>query len=156
MPSLPLPFSGTIDNGAHYLPQRVYWGETDAGGVVYHAAYLNFAERGRVEFLRNLGLGQEELRKTHGLIFAVRSCQIDYKAPARLDDALLVETQVASIGGASLDLSQTILKFNDNSKMPLVKLDVTLVAISENTKAIRIPDAVREKFSKFVTNKEQE
>src|SRR5690606_20285001 len=79
IPDSRLPFS---------WPTRVYWEDTDAGGVVYHAQYLAFLERARTEWLRALGYGQEPLRVDHGLVFAVRAMRIDFRAPARLDDAL--------------------------------------------------------------------
>src|SRR5690606_10712998 len=69
---------------------RVYWEDTDAGGVVYHAQYLAFLERARSEWLRSLGRGQDALRREHDLVFAVRAMQVDFRAPARLDDALQV------------------------------------------------------------------
>ena len=74
---------------AFSLPTRVYWEDTDAGGVVYHAQYLAFLERARTEWMRAQGHGQETLRLEHDLVFAVRAMRIDFRKPARLDDALL-------------------------------------------------------------------
>ncbi|WP_017167163.1 YbgC/FadM family acyl-CoA thioesterase, partial [Xanthomonas phaseoli] len=71
-------------------PTRVYWEDTDAGGVVYHARYVAFMERARTEWMRALGYGQERMRQEHDLVFAVRSMQLDFLKPARLDDALSV------------------------------------------------------------------
>ncbi|HET6435744.1 MAG TPA: YbgC/FadM family acyl-CoA thioesterase, partial [Xanthomonadaceae bacterium] len=71
-------------------PVRVYWEDTDAGGVVYHAQYVAFLERARSEWLRALGKGQDALRAEHDLVFAVRAMRVDFRAPARLDDALSV------------------------------------------------------------------
>jgi acyl-CoA thioester hydrolase len=144
------PSSGYIEGKTHYFPARVYWAETDSGGVVYHASYLNFAERGRVELLRLLGLGQDGLRRDHGLIFAVRHCEIDYKVPARLDDALLIETKIAQLGGASMELHQSIQRAGDRKEFVLLK--VTLVAITLEAKAMRIPDVVREKFNTILSS----
>ena len=87
---------------------RVYWEDTDAGGVVYHAQYLAFLERARTEWLRHLGKGQERLRSEHDLVFAVRAMRIDFRAPARLDDALAVSAALRECRRASLVFAQEI------------------------------------------------
>jgi acyl-CoA thioester hydrolase len=89
-------------------PTRVYWEDTDAGGVVYHAQYLAFLERARTEWLRARGYGQALLRDSHGLVFAVRAMRIDFRAPARLDDALQVSVALHECRRASLVLGQEI------------------------------------------------
>jgi acyl-CoA thioester hydrolase len=86
----------------------VYWEDTDAGGVVYHAQYLAFLERARTEGLRARGYGQELLRVEHGLVFALRAMRIDFRAPARLDDALDVSVALRQRRGASLLIGQDI------------------------------------------------
>lgn len=91
-------------------PVRVYWEDTDAGGVVYHAQYLAFLERARTEWLRDLGYGQELLRREHDLVFAVRAMTIDFRRPARLDDALTVSVALRACRGASLVLAQSIAR----------------------------------------------
>ena len=85
---------------------RVYYEDTDAGGVVYHARYLAFAERARTEALRDAGVPHDELATQHGLIFVVRRVEMDYWRPARLDDLLVVTTQTVALGGASLTVRQ--------------------------------------------------
>ena len=100
---------GSIEAGVHRIRIRVYYEDTDAAGIVYHAAYLEFAERARTEMLRCLGLDHASLRARFGLVFTVRRCAIDYRAPARLDDLLEVETRLVRLGGASLDLEQRVL-----------------------------------------------
>ena len=90
------------------FPTRVYWEDTDAGGVVYHAQYLAFLERARTEWLRTLGYGQELLRTSHDLVFAVRAMRIDFRAPARLDDALEVTVALRECRRASLVVDQAI------------------------------------------------
>ncbi len=90
------------------LPVRVYYEDTDAGGVVYYANYLKFCERARTEWLRTLGLSQQKLLDEQGLGFVVRSVQADYLAPARLDDALVVRTRVATLRRASLLFEQEL------------------------------------------------
>jgi acyl-CoA thioester hydrolase len=89
-------------------PTRVYWEDTDAGGVVYHAQYLAFLERARTEWLRARGHGQERLRGDHDLVFAVRAMRIDFRAPARLDDVLDVTVVLRDCRRASLVLAQAI------------------------------------------------
>ncbi len=85
---------------------RVYYEDTDAGGVMYHARYLNFFERARTEWLRQLGINQSQLAKRHDLVFAIRHVQVNYRRPARLDDCLQVSCEVADSGLASLKFSQ--------------------------------------------------
>lgn len=89
-------------------PVRIYWEDTDAGGVVYHAQYVAFLERARTEWLRALGKGQELLRREHDLVFAVRAMKIDFRQPARLDDALDVTVALRQCRGASLVLAQEV------------------------------------------------
>lgn len=90
------------------FPTRVYWEDTDAGGVVYHARYVAFLERARTEWVRALGYGQESLRTEHNLVFAVRAMQMDFRAPARLDDALEVTVVLRECRRASLVVEQAI------------------------------------------------
>ena len=89
-------------------PTRVYWEDTDAGGVVYHAQYLAFLERARSEWLRARGVAQDRLRAEHDLVFAVRAMRIDFRAPARLDDLLAVSVAVRDCRKASLVFAQAI------------------------------------------------
>ena len=89
-------------------PVRVYWEDTDAGGVVYHARYLAFLERARSEWMRALGRGQDAMRRGHGLVFAVRAMQVDFRLPARLDDALAVSVALRECRRASLVIAQEI------------------------------------------------
>ncbi len=90
------------------FPVRVYWEDTDAGGVVYHAQYLAFMERARTEWMREHGLGQELLRVRDDLVFVVRAMSIDFRAPARLDDQLAVSAVLLECRGASLVMGQRI------------------------------------------------
>ena len=89
-------------------PTRVYWEDTDAGGVVYHAQYLAFLERARSEWMRAQGYGQELLRLEHGLVFAVRAMTLDFLKPARLDDALAVSASLRECRRASAVFTQAI------------------------------------------------
>lgn len=90
------------------LPVRVYFQDTDAGGVVYHASYLNFMERARTEWLRAHGYSNAGLMKEFGMVFVVRSMKLDYLKPALLDDALEVTAQIKDIGRSRLTLLQTV------------------------------------------------
>ena len=92
------------------LPVRVYYEDTDAGGVVYYANYLKFCERARTEWLRTFGVSQQALIDEQGLGFVVRSVQADYRASARLDDALEVITQVAMLRRASILFEQQLVR----------------------------------------------
>ena len=101
---------------------RVYYEDTDAGGIIYHARYLAFAERARTELLRALGLTHIELRNEHGLIFVVRRAEVDYQRPACLDDLLLVTTTVGKVGGASCVLRQEIAREDSMVAVVTVRL----------------------------------
>src|ERR1700739_2080222 len=87
--------------GRHCYAIRVYYEDTDAGGVVYHATYPRFAERARTEALRDLGVPHAEMLARFGVMFMVRRLEVDYERAARVDDALMVETEVLAVGGAT-------------------------------------------------------
>ena len=95
-------------DGRHRYTLRVYYEDTDAGGVVYHATYLRFAERARTEALRDLGIPHGELLANHGVMFMVRRIEVDYLRPARLDDSLTVVTEPLAVGGATATLRQAV------------------------------------------------
>jgi len=118
---------------------RVYYEDTDAGGVVYYANYLKFAERARTEFLRALGTDHGRLIKENGLLFAVKRIEADYLAPARLDDLLDISTEVSGCRAAALEMKQTI----SNGGKSLVKITATLVSVSPSGKVVRLPKALR-------------
>ena len=94
-------------------PVRVYYEDTDASGVVYHAAYLRFFERARTEWLRAMGQGQEQLRLSRGIAFTVANMDIDFLKPARLDDELDITVEIDEVRGASLRLKQTLRRRSD-------------------------------------------
>ena len=124
----------------HELPVRVYYEDTDAGGVVYHASYIRYAERGRTEMMRSHGFAHADMLAKTGIGFAVVSLKADYRQPARLDDLLTVKTYIARLGGASMDMRQVIYRNND----VITDLTVTLVCIDPSFKAVRLPQAVRD------------
>lgn len=110
---------------------RVYWEDTDAGGVVYHAAYLRFLERARSEWLRAAGVEQSRLAADHGLVFAVADLEIRFLAPARLDDELRVSCRLDEVGGASLRFSQDAVRIADNR--PIVAARVRAACLAAGT-----------------------
>lgn len=93
-------------SSAFHFPVRIYWEDTDAGGIVFYANYLKFFERARTEWLRSLGIGQQEARERLGGMFVVTQAQLNYLRPARLDNVLLVTAQLRSAGRASLTIAQ--------------------------------------------------
>lgn len=131
--------SGVLAAGLHRFPIRVYYEDTDAAGIVYYANHLKFAERARTEMLRCLGLDHSTLRTRFGLTFAVRRCLADYRAPARLDDELDVQTRLTRLGGASIDLDQRI--FLD--RRLLVALELRLVLLDQKLGVARLPAELR-------------
>jgi acyl-CoA thioester hydrolase len=123
----------------HRLPVRVYYEDTDFSGVVYHANYLRFLERGRTELLRSAGVDQSILHaEPGGIIFAVRRMSLEYVRPARMDDLLTVETGTSEIRGASLRMSQRILR----EDIMLLTAEVH-VAVLAGGKPARLPDEIR-------------
>lgn len=94
----------------HLYPVRVFWEDTDAGGVVYHANYLKFMERARSEMIREAGISQSAMASECGAVLVVASLSIDYKRPAVLEDALVVRSRVATLRGASCEILQEVLR----------------------------------------------
>ncbi|MGA8278673.1 MAG: tol-pal system-associated acyl-CoA thioesterase [Rhodanobacteraceae bacterium] len=112
-------------------PVRVYWEDTDAGGVVYHAGYLRFLERARSEWLRQAAMGQQRLREEFGILFVVRSLEIDFKLPARLDDLLSVTMRPTALRGASFIAAQEIRR--EPKDTPLVQARVRIACLGATT-----------------------
>jgi acyl-CoA thioester hydrolase len=126
----------------HQLKIRVYYEDTDAGGVVYHARYLAFAERARTEMLRDAGFEHAKQANEGIKDFAVVAISINYRAPARLDDLLTVKTQITKVGGASMEMQQDIY----HADQLITELKVTLVCVDGNFKAVRLPAEIRKIF----------
>ncbi len=137
----------------HVLPVRVYFEDTDAGGVVYHASFVRYAERGRTDFLRLLGTDARRLidgsESREPAAFVVRRMTFDFARPGRMDDLLEVVTRVKELGGASVTLEQTILR----DGVRLVTADVVVVLISISGKPLRLSDAVRGAFQSHLSAK---
>lgn len=130
--------SGRLEGNQHHLLQRVYYEDTDFSGVVYHARYLHFLERGRTDFLRCLGVHQgrmAETGETEALTFVVRHMDIDFKASARMDDVLEIVTWCEEIGGARLVLGQRIAC----ADRQLIAASVTVAIVNGEGRARRLP-----------------
>ncbi|MGR9107711.1 MAG: tol-pal system-associated acyl-CoA thioesterase [Gammaproteobacteria bacterium] len=129
-------------------PVRVYYEDTDAGGVVYYANYLKFYERARTEKLRALGFEQDRLRQERGLVFVVNSLRVDYLRPARFNDQLLVSADFLDLKGASLDIDQEILRIRSPSAPELLsKAAVRIVCVNiETFKPRIIPEFIRNRI----------
>ena len=121
---------------------RVYWEDTDSGGVIYHSRYLNFFERARTEWLRSLDINQSELSAEHNLVFGIRKMDIDFLLAGRLDDELDVSVHSIETGGASMGFIQDMVRKDDGSKLASAK--VRAVCLQADTfKPVRMPDWIR-------------
>ncbi len=130
--------SGRVEGGVHRLPVRVYFEDTDTGQMVYHANYLRFMERARTELLRLLGVSQSATMKGEGgavLGFAVKSCAVAFRAPARLDDLLEVRTVNNGVGAAYIDFGQDIWR----DETPIAEAQVRVVCLDGRGKPRRQP-----------------
>ena len=122
----------------HRFPVRVYYEDTDLAGIVYYANYLKFIERARSEWVREIGVDQRAM-KADGIVFAVRRVEADYIAPAFFEDDLIVETMPISMTPARLVLGQSVLR----QDVVLFRSEITLVALEDGGKPLRLPDALR-------------
>ncbi|PTQ78544.1 tol-pal system-associated acyl-CoA thioesterase [Nitrosomonas oligotropha] len=127
------------------LPVRVYYQDTDAGGVVYHSTYLNFMERARYEWLRALGFNVHSMVEVHNMLFMVRSLEVEYLKPAILDNLLHVSVAVTEVGRSRIALFQEIIC----NHVKLVSATIQVVCVGADTlKPMRIPAPLREKIGK--------
>lgn len=124
---------------AHTMKLRVYYEDTDASGVVYHANYLKFAERGRTEMMRAFGFEHSGIAAATGAVFTVTRAAADYRSPARLDDLLEIETRIVEIGGARLLLDQRVCR----DGAILVALEIVVACVGRDGRPRRIPPALR-------------
>ncbi len=126
------------------LPVRIYFQDTDAGGVTYHANYVNFMERARTEWLRDMGYSHMDMMKNLGVMFVVRSIKLDYLRPAQLDDLLTVTAQIKEVGRSRVTLEQTVLRDGEL----LTEGEVHLVCVDVKTfKPVSVPDVLRKLWS---------
>lgn len=121
------------------FPVRIYYEDTDAGGIVYYANYLKFAERARTEYLRHLGIDQQTMLKEQGSGFVVRELHINYKSPAKLDDALNITCKVTELKGVSAKMEQKLYR----GDTVLAEIEITLVFLSLATmRPTKIPEEI--------------
>lgn len=126
-----------------HWPVRVYFQDTDAGGVVYHANYVNFMERARTEWLRTFGHSNAGLMKELGVVFVVRSIKLEYLKPALLDDLLTVTARVKDVGRSRVTLLQSVLRGDEL----LTEGEVHLVCVNVQTfKPVSVPDVLRKQW----------
>ncbi len=126
------------------LEIRVYYEDTDTSGIVYHANYLRFIERGRTELLRSFGLNHRDFLDTSTPVaFAVRRMSLSFDRPARIDDLLIIETWVMAVSGARLTMRQHVL---DEQGTRLFAADVEIACLSPDGKPRRLPEAARQGF----------
>jgi tol-pal system-associated acyl-CoA thioesterase len=124
---------------------RVYYEDTDAGGVVYYANYLKFCERARSDYLRSLRLEQSQLTAQYNIIFVVSSCTIDYKLPARLDDEIVVNTDISQLGNTYIDFNHEIVQKNNHKVLTSSQVRVVCIHAS-SMRPVAIPRAVSDKL----------
>lgn len=134
--------AGRIRNGIHIMPIRIYYEDTDAGGVVYHARYVAFCERARSDCLRLLGIHQSSFE---GVNFVVRRMVCDFLKPARLDDLLEVHTRFLDMGGARVEIGQEVM-LNGNT---VFKADVTVALVDGRGRPRRLPESMADRFRRM-------
>lgn len=145
----PTPHPGKFTSGVFQFPIRVYYEDTDAGGIVYHAGYLKFAERARTEFMRTLGWGHDRMVAELGVIWVVRRLQIDYRRPARLDDSLVVSTLCNAVQGASIEISQQITRGDDD----LTELQLQIALLTPQGRPARVPPVLADSLTPFLAQR---
>ena len=127
---------------------KVYYEDTDAGGVVYYANYLKYLERARTEALIKIGLSNLKIKNDFKALIIVKSCNIDYKKSTFLEDQLNIKSHIISITKTSFIMSQTIIK----NKIIIVEAKVHLVFVNEKVKPIKIPKLILDKFKPYTSN----
>lgn len=142
------PSEGELRGRLHVLPVRVYYEDTDAAGVVYHSNYLRYCERGRTEMLRTIGIELGRVQAEDNLVFVVHKGEIAWRRPARLDDALTVETALTGMGRATVSLRQIIRRGRED--IVHFTVDVACMDIA-SSRATPVPAHLRSKFEAFVS-----
>ena len=131
-------------------PVRVYYEDTDSGGVVYYANYLKFMERARTEMLRSYGFEQDQLIRDQGVIFAVHSLSVKYKKPAVFNDELLVKTKISHCAKASMDFSHSIIRASDKTLLCEAEVKVACINAEKFTPMV-IPEVMMLKIKQGVS-----
>ena len=131
-----------------YHTVKVYYEDTDAGGIVYYANYLKYLERARTEALAKIGLSNLKIKNDHKALIIVKSCNINYKKSTFLEDELNIKSHIISITKTSFVMSQTIIK----KDVVIVESNIHLVFVSEKMKPIKIPKLILDKFKPYTSN----
>jgi acyl-CoA thioester hydrolase len=126
---------------------KVYYEDTDAGGVVYYANYLKYLERARTEALKTIGLSNVKIKDNFQALIIVKSCNIDYKKSAYLEDELCIKSHITSISKTSFIMRQII----NRNKILIVEAKVHLVFVNEKTKPLKIPKLILDKFEPYIS-----
>ena len=127
---------------------KVYYEDTDAGGVVYYANYLKYLERARTEALSNIGLSNTKIKNDFGTLIIVKSCNIEYKKSAHLEDNLQIKSFINSISKTSLIMNQSIFKDKD----PIIEAQIQIVFINEKSKPVKIPEKIIQEFKPYISS----
>lgn len=130
----------------HTADYRVYFEDTDAVGIMYHANFISFCERGRTELLRDIGIPVSQVKEKLGVEFVIRHIDANYLKMVQLEDLLTVETSVKVMKNSSFVMSQAIFCQNNT----VFTMDITIVCVDLEGKPVRIPEALREKFTDYV------
>jgi len=126
------------------ITSRVYYQDTDAGGVIYHSKYLDFCERARTEFLREKKVDQIELMEKQNIMFVVKNLNVDYVLGGQLDDLITITAKITEIKGVRIKMKQEIIRKSDEKL--LSKINLELVCINKNFRPVRIPEKLIEKL----------
>lgn len=136
---------GRWEGASFILPVRIYYEDTDLAGIVYHANYLRYAERARTEMVRSLGFDATGLKKSDGIYFVVRHCDINFMAPAKVDDVLEVNCSVLKFPATNILVQQDI--YCEGKK--ITEMQLHLVCMNEQGKVAKIPNAMRHAYEKI-------
>lgn len=134
---------------SHTIPIRIYYEDTDAGGIAYHASFIRFCERGRSEFLRHIGFTNSNLTRELGTFFVARHLEADYYKPAFLDDLLMLETSIMEMKNTSFVMRQVLTRESAGAHEKICEVKVTLVCVSaDGIKPVRLPEKLRAEFER--------
>lgn len=148
----PIPAFGRIEGGHHLYPVRVHYEDTDLSGLVYHANYLKYCERARSDMLRLLGIDQRAAVEAGLGAYVVAAATIRWQAPARLDDTLVVASEVCEVGGASVKMRQRILRPHQDRAQDILHLEVRIGFVAPDSRPRRHPCAWRAAFASTLGN----
>jgi acyl-CoA thioester hydrolase len=148
----PLPATGVFVGTLHLFPVRIYYEDTDLSGIVYHANYLRYMERARSDWIAHLGMNQRAfLEEAQSTFFVIRGLQMDFFSPARLEDALVVESTILAMGGASGQLRQRIVRPEaDGSRTRLTEAVVRVAFVGGDGRPKRLPKQLQSRMSELV------